>query len=233
MIDKNVNFEHENFKIENSKLFYKDNELKDIEKFLDEVDNKTVKSFKYFIEYYKDEVKEYYKTKRKIKLMLNEKLNKEIENLTLDWDKVKDLRDKKANEIRKKTIEVLKQLDEKLRKLDKWNYIKIATIEYEEFNRSNDGDERVVLAWGRGRGCFFEAQEYRYYKWETREELDLIDFDKYKNLTIDNITNKIALKIAKELPETIEKINDMLIEDLEEREKILYKLNCLKEKNET
>ena len=36
------------------------------------------------------------------------------------------------------------------------------------------------------------------------------------------------------LPQKIEMLNDMLIEDLEEKEKILYELNCLKEvKNET
>ena len=234
IFNKNVNYKYGDFKVENGKLFYKGDEVKDIEKFLDEIDNKTIKSFEYFIKYYKDEVKAYYRTKQKIKLMLNEKLNKEIENLTLDWDEVKDLRNKQANEIRKKTIEVLKQLDEKLEKMDKWEYIEIATVEYEEYNRSGNGDERVVLVWDKERGYYFEGQEYRYDEWETREKLDLIDFNKYKNLTIDNITNKMALKIAKKLPQKIEMLNNMLIKDLEEKEKILYELNCLKEvKNET
>jgi len=228
IFNKNVNYKYGDFEVNGGKLFYKDEEVKDIEKFLDEVDNETLEKFEYFIEFYKDEVNKYNKTKQKIKLMLNEKLNKEIENLTLDWDEVKDLRDKQANEIRKKTIEILKQLDEKLRKLDKWEYI--ATVEYEEYNRSSDGDERVALVWDKERGYYFEAQEYRYDEWETREELDLIDFNKYKNLTIDNITSDIAVEIAKELPQKIEMLNDMLIEDLEEKEKILYELNCLKEK---
>jgi len=232
IFNKNVNYKYGDFEVNGGKLFYKDEEVKDIEKFLDEVDNETLEKFEYFIEFYKDEVNKYNKTKQKIKLMLNEKLNKEIENLTLDWDEVKDLRDKQANEIRKKTIEILKQLDEKLRKLDKWEYIEIATVEYEEYNRSN-GDERVILVWDKERGYYFEGQEYRYDEWETREELDLIDFNKYKNLTIDNITSDIAVEIAKELPQKIEMLNDMLIEDLEEKEKILYELNSLKEKNET
>ena len=155
--------------------------------------------------------------------------------MRLDWDKVEELEKQKGDEVRKKVIKILKQLDSKLKKQNKMERIGLCIVEYKELGNKDKLDyERVILVWDKERGYYFEGQEYRYDEWETREELDLIDFNKYKNLTIDNITNKMALKIAKELAQKIEMLNNMLIEDLEEKEKILYELNCLKEvKNET
>ena len=154
--------------------------------------------------------------------------------MRLDWDKVEELEKQKGDEVRKKVIKILKQLDSKLKKQNKMERIGLCIVEYKELGNKDKLDyERVILVWDKERGYYFEGQEYRYDEWETREELDLIDFNKYKNLTIDNITSDIAVEIAKELPQKIEMLNDMLIEDLEEKEKILYELNSLKEKDET
>jgi len=229
MINKNVNYSYDDFEARNGELYYYDEKIDNIEQFIDEVESKVLEDFKYFLLSYERRIEEYNKTKNKVKDILN------INGVVNSWEKIKDLRTKKANEIKEKTVDTLKKLDEKLRKFGNWNSVNIATVEFYDCGKE-DGryDESIDLIWDKERGYYFQAYQ-RWYddkvghcRWFKEDYLDNLDYSKYKDLKIENITNKTAKNIAKELPSRLNELEIELKNDVTEKDKILDSLRKLK-----
>jgi len=154
--------------------------------------------------------------------------------MRLDWDKVEELEKQKGDEVRKKVIKILKQLDSKLKKQNKMERIGLCIVEYKELGNKDKLDyERVVLKWDKERGYFFEGHKFKKadkktaYEWDAVDDLMLIDFNKYKNLRIEDITSDIAIKIGKELLKVIKEIENEIMKDVRKKETILKHLNII------
>ena len=232
MLDKRIVLTSWGFKLDNGVLKYKEEKIDDIEKEIEKMSNEEIKHFEYFLENYNKELKELEKNKAKVKNFLQNK----TESLNASWSKLKDLRKKEANEIKKETIKLLKKLDKELKEKGKWAWVNICTVEFFNNEEKNGrGDERIILKWEEDKGLHFITQrkiwsgDVGYTVWENENTLYLLnkEWDKYKNLSIDEITNKIAEKIAKFLPTRIAELTNDYQEDIINKKMVLMKLKLL------
>jgi len=220
------------FELKDGILTYNNKKIEDIEKTLHEMDCKEIKNLYGFLRAYKFFVIDFNKKKIEVETMLE---SSSLFELKTDWKILSNLRAKKASDIKRKTVDTLKKLDVALAKHGIWEWMYIATIDFYDYgNLDEKYDERVSFLWDKDKGFYFKA-EMRLdedgdgcYLWKEVEELNYLDFGKYKNLEIEKITNKMAIKIAERLADRVLELKESYIENLKEKDRILYSLNSLK-----
>ena len=73
---------------------------------------------------------------------------REAENVSGEWADLKDLRTKKANELKELTVKKLEELNKELTEKGMWDWVDICRVEFFDYEKEDGfGDEQARLIW--------------------------------------------------------------------------------------